>query len=197
MEYFSPWAVQHINAVTQDLLGSGLLDRSYGPTGGYQETPHFVQGESKKGVLWTLHAELRIECHGNATKRLHFIEVEFHSEAQHALNEALGGVIVHGGASAAIIDSMAAGCGWEALNRDPSVATASQQFQYRRPLFLGQRYLLQVWVPAKVGSLSQDTAAGIPSFEVEVRSVYIDQAGTELVTASSTIKRPRKRRHRL
>lgn len=77
-------------------------------------------------------------------------DVTFHRPSQHAHIPQLGGTMVHGGASAAIIDSVAAWAGVLALGgpaltqamasgghdakEDVACATANQAFKYKGPI---------------------------------------------------------------
>lgn len=100
---------------------------------------HFVVGKNKLGVLWNFHAYAMLS---NDSGTLVAVEVEFHEQSQHIDNPALGGVIVHGGASAACIDAFAGATGMAALQNNMTVATAKQTLTYKRPLFVGKRCLL-------------------------------------------------------
>ena len=111
------------------------------------------------------------------------LDVTFRESSQHLENDKLGGCIVHGGAIAAVIDSLAAYTGGLALNLGTggmSAATAEQSFKYKGPMFVGRRYTLRTYA---------DSREVKPGRSAQVRCAYIDDdIGIELVLSQTLMK---------
>jgi acyl-coenzyme A thioesterase PaaI-like protein len=144
---------------------------------------HFVSGEDKRGVLWTFVRAAQVQDH-EAARHAMLADVVFHEAAMHIDNPALGGVVVHGGASAAIVDALAAQTGIFAMQFDFRLATAEQTFKYRRPFFVGRCYRIE----CKSGEVQ-------PGRSVVVDTTFVDSAtGKEVLSATSLLKIPQRRR---
>ena len=143
---------------------------------------HFVIGHDKQGTLWDfkgssyLSSELGVRT---------VTDLVFLPPTQNINNKVLGGMVVHGGASAAVIDAFAAGVGIHLLDFDFSAATATQSFRYRRPLFVGTSYSLVVT------ALQNEVVKGVSSV---VRSAFVDSKGVECIISETTMRVPRKKR---
>lgn len=161
-----------------------------GQGGGVLPANHFVLGSDKTGWLWTLHT-LGYCAHPNQGGSLMFLDVQFAEAAQNTglqRREGRGGsghsgqLLVHGGASAAVVDAFAAWAGSLLLGPTCRV-TAAQSFVYKRPMIVGQHYLLLVTAaPRNVNS----TRTAVVS-----RSRYVNNAGKVCLRAESTIVIPR------
>ena len=149
---------------------------------------HFVLGPNKRGFLWTIHG-MRVfygttaNAAGAGAGWRSLIEITFHEEAM-AAQDVVKGLYVHGGAIAGVMDFFAAGTGGIALNA-MNALTAIQSFKYRRPLIVGERYIL-------VGQVNTtDIESGRSSI---VRCALLDAHQTKLVTSETTMKVPKGRR---
>lgn len=142
---------------------------------------HFVVGKSKLGRLWNFHAYAMLS---NETGSLVALEVEFLEQSQHIDNPALGGVIVHGGASAACIDAFAAAAGIAALQYNMTAATAKQTFTYKKPLFVGKRCLLLCL------ALSVETDMNESSV---VRTKFVNDIGVVCIESETEMRIKQKR----
>jgi acyl-coenzyme A thioesterase PaaI-like protein len=134
---------------------------------------HFVMGTDKQGVLWTTPGAM-VEQPAQ-----YFTAVTYHPPAMQTET------MVHGGAITAVIDAFAAGCGAIALRFPMAIATAEQTVKFRRPVALGEPYLLHCWHDAEAIS------AESRNHTAEVAGELLDKEGTILAESRSVIKVPR------
>jgi acyl-coenzyme A thioesterase PaaI-like protein len=135
---------------------------------------HFVLGSDKQGVLWRV-----ADAYVDSPPAQVFAEVTYLQPAKQL------GDVVHGGAVTSIIDACAAGCGVLALRYPAAFATAEQTVHFKRPLRVGETYLL--WgrhdLKAVAGSEGRHRAL--------VRCDFLDETGTARAVSESLIKVPR------
>jgi len=142
-----------------------------------EASQHFVLGTDKQGVLWTT-----VDAFVDHPTPHVFVELRYLPPAM------LQGEIVHGGAVTAIIDAFAAGCGVIALRYPPAFATAEQTVHFRRPVLIGQTYLLlgRYDEQAVEEESRQHTAV--------VRCEMVNEEGKTCAQSDSIIKVPKRAR---
>jgi len=132
---------------------------------------HFVVGEDKRGVLWTLEFGFV-----DATEQRVFGACRFHGAARHM------GEGVHGGATSAIIDAFAAICGMIQLGWNMRAVTREQTIRFLLPLRIETTYL----VIARSGQTDREAGTA------EVFTEFLDQKGTTRVAGHTTMVVPKR-----